>query len=78
VNAILTRLLAAHGDDSPSTHLLCRQHNHKPDRAIADDYDSRAFAHARRIGGILAGPRNIRRCSATILMRGGDDQDENL
>ncbi len=45
--------------------MFCAQHIHKPDRAVADYYDSQALPHARRIGGILAGPQNIRRRQQT-------------
>lgn len=34
---ILPRLMAAHGDDSPCPHLLCREHAEQSNRAIADN-----------------------------------------
>jgi hypothetical protein len=46
---ILPWLLPAHCDDLPRAHLLRSQYIDPPDRAVADNNNSRALTHARRL-----------------------------
>ncbi len=59
---LLSLLVAAHGNDRLSTHLLGRQNAEQAYRAIAGNQGNRSPLHIRRVGGEPAGPKHVRCC----------------
>ena len=56
----LPRFVAAHRDDSLSSHLLGREHSEQSDRAISDDYNGRARLHIGGVRGEPPGAQHVR------------------
>src|SRR5271166_4861398 len=56
---VLPCLMAAHRDDPPGAHLLCRENTHQSDGAITHDRNCRAGLHTPGIRRVPAGSEHV-------------------